>query len=38
MTEKAIKKLKYPIGPFMYVDRLSQEEIKCSKKQLVFFS
>ena len=37
MTDVALEKLKYPIGPFQWVDRLSPEEIKSLTEEIKSF-
>jgi len=37
MTDEALEKLKYPIGPFHRIDRLSPEEIKSLTEEIKSF-
>ena len=37
MTDEVLEKLKYPIGPFQWVDRLSPEEIKSLTEEIKSF-
>ena len=37
MTDVALEKLKYPIGPFRWVDRLNPEEIKSLTEEIKSF-